>query len=202
MLHIPSEYPLEEVPIPSKYPPEKVVKELADRVIDATTLQKVGLYISEGTEVQYGDLVFMPYQDPFANIAPKQEASEDIFREIDEYPASQIVPTVITADENQSLAERSFLLRRLRLLPPLKALCHSLRMVEVACSIAGVEASVPLFASLFSANHRDFDTTLGAKGKLSKNFLADSHPNKVHASWWHVNWFFILGGMGPRVATS
>ncbi|GAA0163588.1 hypothetical protein LIER_39625 [Lithospermum erythrorhizon] len=66
---------------------------------------------------------------------------------------------------------------------------------------AGVQANVPLFGSHLSANHRPFDTSLGAKGggRMSKNFLAISHPNKVHLKQFHGQWFSIRGGMGPRV---
>ncbi|GAA0165419.1 hypothetical protein LIER_20826 [Lithospermum erythrorhizon] len=56
------------------------------RVIDATTLNQVRLFTFVGAEVKYGDLLFTPYQDPFTNVAFKQEVNDDIFHEIDNYP--------------------------------------------------------------------------------------------------------------------
>ncbi|GAA0161178.1 hypothetical protein LIER_39183 [Lithospermum erythrorhizon] len=72
---------------------------------------------------------------------------------------------------------------------------------QVACSIARVQATVPLFASIFTAKHRPFDTSLAAKGggRLSKNFLAGPHPNKVGSSRFNGQWFVVRGGIGPNV---
>ncbi|GAA0145746.1 hypothetical protein LIER_05870 [Lithospermum erythrorhizon] len=73
---------------------------------------------------------------------------------------------------------------------------------QVACKIARIRAAVPLLASLFNTSKpRPFDTTLGTKGggRMSKNFLADSLPNKVHSNRFNGHWFFVWGGMGPRV---
>ncbi|GAA0174479.1 hypothetical protein LIER_27864 [Lithospermum erythrorhizon] len=77
----------------------------------------------------------------------QEEANDDVFREIDEYPAKPIAP------------------------------------------------------NLFTAKHRPFDTLLATKGggQMSKNFLADARPNKFHSNIFNGKWFFIRGGMGPRV---
>ncbi|GAA0152372.1 hypothetical protein LIER_10873 [Lithospermum erythrorhizon] len=51
------------------------------RVINAATLNQVRLYTFVAAEVKYDDLLFTPYQDPFANVALKhEEANEEIFR--------------------------------------------------------------------------------------------------------------------------
>ncbi|GAA0159684.1 hypothetical protein LIER_16402 [Lithospermum erythrorhizon] len=80
----------------------------------------------------------------------------------------------------------------------------NITIFEVACKIARVEATVPLFASLFSTKHRPFDTSLGAKGggRASNNFQAFSRLNKVQPKRFHGQWFYILGGMGPMVPIS
>ncbi|GAA0175031.1 hypothetical protein LIER_28289 [Lithospermum erythrorhizon] len=108
MLPLPSEYSLEKLPSPPRYPPEEFVKDLVDRVIDAITLHQVRLYTLVGAEVQYGDLVFTPYQDPFAYVPLKhEEVNDDVFTEIDEYPASQTTPTIAITDENQTFPTSS-----------------------------------------------------------------------------------------------
>ncbi|GAA0159685.1 hypothetical protein LIER_16403 [Lithospermum erythrorhizon] len=67
----------------------------------------VRLYTSVGTEVQYGDLVFTPYLNPFANVLLKQEeANDNIYREIDDYPANQHA-SLADAEDNQSLPATS-----------------------------------------------------------------------------------------------
>ncbi|GAA0172568.1 hypothetical protein LIER_26369 [Lithospermum erythrorhizon] len=59
------------------------------RIVNAATLNQVRFYTSVGAEVLYGDLGFTPYQDPFANMALKQEEeNDDVFREINNYPAN------------------------------------------------------------------------------------------------------------------
>ncbi|GAA0162255.1 hypothetical protein LIER_39380 [Lithospermum erythrorhizon] len=60
-------------------------------IIDAATLTQVRLYTSVGAEINYGDLLFTPNQDPFAQLDVKQKAHDgDVFSEIDEYPANHI----------------------------------------------------------------------------------------------------------------
>ncbi|GAA0143879.1 hypothetical protein LIER_04459 [Lithospermum erythrorhizon] len=40
----------------------------------------------------------------------------------------------------------------------------NITIFQVACSIARIQATVPLFASLFTAKHRPYDTSLATKG--------------------------------------
>ncbi|GAA0160135.1 hypothetical protein LIER_16758 [Lithospermum erythrorhizon] len=62
--------------------------------IDPTTLTQVRLYTFVGAEVRYGNSVFTPYSDPFATLTLKQEdAHDDIFEEIDDYPSNPIPPS-------------------------------------------------------------------------------------------------------------
>ncbi|GAA0187315.1 hypothetical protein LIER_34603 [Lithospermum erythrorhizon] len=77
----------------------------------------------------------------------------------------------------------------------------NITIFQVAYKIARVQETISLFGSLFSAKHRPYDTSLGAKRgrRVSKNFLAISFPNKVHPKRFHGQWFFIRGGIGPRV---
>ncbi|GAA0174506.1 hypothetical protein LIER_41729 [Lithospermum erythrorhizon] len=52
-------------------------------------------------DVQYGNLIFTPYFDPFATVALKQEETHgDIFEEIDNYPSNLV--TSVPADANQT----------------------------------------------------------------------------------------------------
>ncbi|GAA0145629.1 hypothetical protein LIER_05782 [Lithospermum erythrorhizon] len=80
--------------------PPATRRESPVRIIDAVTLNHVQLYTSMGAEVQYGDLVFTPYQDPFANVALKQgEANNYVFEEIDNYPVNSVAPVSTDADQ-------------------------------------------------------------------------------------------------------
>ncbi|GAA0146107.1 hypothetical protein LIER_06136 [Lithospermum erythrorhizon] len=53
----------------------------------------------------------------------------------------------------------------------------NITIFQVACSIAEVEATVPLFASLFSTKHRVFDISLVAKGRKTKQKLLSRFPS-------------------------
>ncbi|GAA0167631.1 hypothetical protein LIER_22517 [Lithospermum erythrorhizon] len=75
----------------------------------------------------------------------------------------------------------------------------NITIFQVSCKIAKVQAIVPLFGSLFSTKHRPFDTSLSEKGggRLSKNFLAGPHPNKVHPKQFHGQWFLVWDPESP-----
>ncbi|GAA0155553.1 hypothetical protein LIER_13255 [Lithospermum erythrorhizon] len=77
----------------------------------------------------------------------------------------------------------------------------NITIFQVACKKARVQATVPLFASLFTSKHKPYDTSLAAKGggRLSKNFLAGLRPNKINSNRFDGQWFFVRGGMGPMV---
>ncbi|GAA0153590.1 hypothetical protein LIER_37702 [Lithospermum erythrorhizon] len=255
------------------------------RVIDTTTLNRVRIYTSVGAEVIYGGLLFTPYQDPFANVALKQEANDDIFRKIDDYPADPVAPISTSASQelpasssnqstkpsaegavSQSADSQLWDFKEYFSIPDdvgirvpiegesimepivnkddtegafcpgwtllfLEAFSFGLRLpfsifvndllehinkmlgqvhpigwlnitiFQVACKLARIQETVPLFASLFTAKHRPFDTFLATKGggRLSKNFLPGPRPNKVHKNRFNGQWFFIRGGRGRRV---
>ncbi|GAA0157072.1 hypothetical protein LIER_14415 [Lithospermum erythrorhizon] len=73
----------------------------------------------------------------------------------------------------------------------------NITIFHVACSIAGVQPIVPLFASLFTSKHRPYDASFASKegGKLSKNFLAGPCPNKVGFTRFNGLWFFVRGAV-------
>ncbi|GAA0166851.1 hypothetical protein LIER_21915 [Lithospermum erythrorhizon] len=56
----------------------------------------------------------------------------------------------------------------------------------------------PVFLVAFSFSTR-LPFSAKGDGGVSKNFLASPHPNKVHKNRFNGQWFFIRGGMGPRV---
>ncbi|GAA0164604.1 hypothetical protein LIER_20198 [Lithospermum erythrorhizon] len=75
----------------------------------------------------------------------------------------------------------------------------NITIFQVACEIARVQATVPLFAGFFTSKHRPFYTSTKGGKRLTKNFLADSSPNKVNQNRFNGIWFFVRGGMGLRV---
>ncbi|GAA0143837.1 hypothetical protein LIER_04428 [Lithospermum erythrorhizon] len=72
---------------------------------------------------------------------------------------------------------------------------------QVACKKAGIQATVPLFASLFTSIHRPYETSLSAKGggRLNKNFLVGPRPNKVHKNRFEATvWKFVQKAADPN----
>ncbi|GAA0158955.1 hypothetical protein LIER_15852 [Lithospermum erythrorhizon] len=78
----------------------------------------------------------------------------------------------------------------------------NITIFQVACKIAIIQATIPLFGSLLSANHMPLSLSEKLEGQVSKNFLDISRPNKVQPKQFHSQWFFIQGGIGPRVPIS
>ncbi|GAA0161448.1 hypothetical protein LIER_39232 [Lithospermum erythrorhizon] len=87
-------------------PPSPIRDVSPVRVIDTATIRQVRIFNFVGAEVRIEDLTFTPNHDPFANVSLKQEdASDDIFKEIDEYPNRQAPGEA--AKREQHLAEGS-----------------------------------------------------------------------------------------------
>ncbi|GAA0152094.1 hypothetical protein LIER_37419 [Lithospermum erythrorhizon] len=149
---------------PKRHPPPSPTREnSATVVVDAGTLNQVRFYTSVGAEVRYGNLLFTPYFDPFATVVLKQEATHgDIFQEIDNYPSNTLAP--VTTTMGQELPAGS-----------------SHQAVGTLVEQARIQATVPLFANLFTVKHRLYETSLAAKGggRMSKNFKLVPAPTRL-----------------------
>ncbi|GAA0166885.1 hypothetical protein LIER_21945 [Lithospermum erythrorhizon] len=131
-------------------------------------------------------------------------AYDDIFQEIDNYPSNHT--TSVSADADQALPVGS---SNPTLVPtPADGSASQSTNDQGDDSRAlptFIENSLPV--SFTDSQLWDFKEYFSIPddvggGRLSKNFLAGPRPNKVHPKRFHGQWFFIRGGMGPRVPIS